>query len=262
MRAILLKDHHHSTAPDLAAQRPYVLADLGVEVFGGIVLNSYVGGLNPYAVDLTLRMGGRMVWFPTISSANHIRRTAADPELKFPQQSGRALPEAEVEVVDARGELLPAAREVLRLIAEADAAVSPGHLTLDEQRAVLEVAVAAGVRRMIVNHPGFMLEASVEECRELTRLGAYVEHSVAYHLAEHDFGTWDASRLAAWIDGIGPDRTIIATDLGQAGQRHQHPQPVDGLRLIASQLLDLGVREAELELMLKRNPSWVLGLED
>jgi hypothetical protein len=107
-----------------------------------------------------------------------------------------------------------------------------------------------------------MLEAGVEECRELTRLGAYVEHSVAYHLAEHDFGTWDARRLAEWIDGIGPERTIIATDLGQAGQHHQHPQPVEGLRILVGQLLDLGVREADLELMLKRNPSYVLGLED
>src|SRR5918999_618044 len=88
LRAILIKDHHHSTAPDLASLGPHLLRDLGVQVFGGGVLNSYVGGLNPYAVDLTLRLGGRMVWFPTISSANHIRHLQADASLKFPDQQG------------------------------------------------------------------------------------------------------------------------------------------------------------------------------
>ena len=43
-----------------------------MKVFGGVALNQTVGGLNPYAVELALRMGGRMVWFPTLSSAAHI----------------------------------------------------------------------------------------------------------------------------------------------------------------------------------------------
>lgn len=258
LRAVLMKDHHHSTVTDLACVGPYLLRQLGVQVFGGVVLNGYVGGINPYVVDLTLRLGGRMVWFPTISSANHIRHLQADAALKFPSQAEER-PETSVPVLDERGEVLPAAREILARIAEADAAMSPGHLSVEEIFPLLHAAREAGIRRLLVNHPGFMVEASQEQARAFTRLGAYIEHSVAYHHPDHDFHTWSVERLVHWIDAIGPDRTIIATDLGQRGARN--PMPVDGLRWLVGQLLDRGVPEADLELMLKRNPAWVLGLE-
>ena len=48
------------------------LSGLSTEVYGGIALNQWVGGINPYAVELCLRMGGRCVWFPTVSSSAHI----------------------------------------------------------------------------------------------------------------------------------------------------------------------------------------------
>jgi hypothetical protein len=259
LRAILIKDHHHATAPDLEALRPHLLRQLHLGVFGGVVLNSYVGGLNPYVVDLTLRLGGRMVWFPTISSANHIRHLQADAALKFPDQRAER-PETPVAVLDERGEPLPAAREILGQLAAADAAFSPGHLTVEEIFPLLHAARAAGVRRMLVNHPGFMVEATEEQAREFTRLGAYIEHSVAYHHPDHDFCSWPLERLAHWIDAVGPERTILASDLGQRGARN--PNPVAGLRDVVGRLLDLGVREADLELMLKRNPAWILGLDD
>ena len=36
-------------------------------VFGGLVLNNSVGGLNPAAVKASAEIGGKFVWFPTIS---------------------------------------------------------------------------------------------------------------------------------------------------------------------------------------------------
>ena len=258
MRAILVKDHHHATAPDLVPLRTHLFGDLAVEVFGGVVLNSYVGGLNPYVVELTIRLGGRMVWFPTISSANHIRHAQAEPNLKFPTQERPERPEVPIPVLDDRGEVLPAAREILGLIAEADVALSPGHLSIDEVFPLLHAAREAGVRRILVNHPGFVLEATVEQARELTRLGAYIEHSVAYHHPDHDFYTWSVERLVRWIDAIGPEYTVLATDLGQKGR--VNPQPVAGLRYMVGQLLDRGIKERDLELMIKNNPAWLLGL--
>jgi len=259
MRAILLKDHHHSTAPDVAALRP-VLKDLRVQVFGGIVLNSYVGGLNPYAVELTIRLGGRMVWFPTISSANHIRHTQTEPSLKFPRQERAERPEMPIPVLDERGQVLPSVHEILGLIAEADVALSPGHLAFAEVVPLLRAAQQAGVRRMLVNHPGFVLEATIEQVRELVRLGAYIEHSVAYHHPEHDFSTWPIERLVEWIVALGPEHTVLASDLGQRGQK-SNPQPVAGMRDMLGWLLDRGVREQDLELMVKQNPAWLLGLD-
>src|SRR5690606_39312866 len=70
LRAILVKSHHHNTVMDLLAMRPQ-LADAPTPVYGGVALNSEVGGMNPSAVAVSRRMGGRCVWAPTVSARQH-----------------------------------------------------------------------------------------------------------------------------------------------------------------------------------------------
>src|SRR5690242_3983206 len=53
---VVLKSHEGSTVERAAMA--------GDGVFGGIVLNSPVGGANPDAVEVAARMGGRVVWMP------------------------------------------------------------------------------------------------------------------------------------------------------------------------------------------------------
>src|SRR3569833_4742721 len=62
MRAMVAKSHHHNTQMDILAMKGR-LADVKAPGFGGIALNSTVGGLNVHAVRMTLRMGGKVVWF-------------------------------------------------------------------------------------------------------------------------------------------------------------------------------------------------------
>ena len=258
MRAIVVKSHHHSTAPDLVTLNKHVLGDLSVRVFGCVALNGYVGGLNPYVVDMTLRMGGKIVWFPTISAANHIRHFEAHSIPNFPTQEQRALPEVPVQVLDEHGEPLPAARQILGLIAEADACMSPGHVNVEEALALVRAARDAGVKRILVNHPDFLLEPTDAQMRELVQLGAYVEHAASQHLIGEPCYEFPMENLLRWIDLVGPERTLIGSDLGQK----KNPPPVYGLRKIAGQLLDRGIQEADLELMFKKNGAFLLGLDD
>ena len=79
MRAIVVKSHHHDTATDVAALRAHGIDASGIDVFGGIALNTQVGGLNPHAVNLSLAMGGKVVWFPTIASPKHIEHHREHP---------------------------------------------------------------------------------------------------------------------------------------------------------------------------------------
>ena len=97
-----------------------------VRVFGGIALNSAVGGLNPHAVDLALKLGGRIVWFPTIASPQHIAHHAAHPDLKFPKLAVHVRPERPVDVFD---ESVSAAEvhDIIGLIKEHDAILASGH---------------------------------------------------------------------------------------------------------------------------------------
>ena len=79
MRALVLKNHVSMTA-DRAVLVMKVVP--GIEIFGGIVLNNAVGGVNPAAVEWMHRMSGgrgKVVWLPTFDSDMHIK-TLVDPK--------------------------------------------------------------------------------------------------------------------------------------------------------------------------------------
>ena len=257
MRAIVVKSHHHSTVTDvLALGRD--LNGLPVKVFGGIALNSAVGGLNPYAVDLALKLGGRIVWFPTIGSPQHIAHHAAHPDLKFPKLAVHVREERPIDVLDENGELRPEVYDIIGLIKEHDAILASGHMAPDRILAVFEAAHAAGVRRLLVNHPNFVVEATHEQGRRFVELGAVIEHSLCMYDDRSSFYNWDIDVLLGWIGAVGADRSTLGSDLGQM----KNPLPSEAFTNIVGQLLDAGLGEADVEAMVRRNPARLLDLED
>jgi hypothetical protein len=54
----------------------------------------------------------------------------------------------------------------------------------------------------------------------------------------------------------GVERTVLASDLGQAG----NPLPREGLRRVASRLLERGLAAGDIRRLVATNPSQVLGL--
>jgi len=257
MRAIVVKSHHHSTVTDvLALGRD--LNGLPVKVYGGIALNSAVGGLNPYAVDLALKLGGRIVWFPTIGSPQHIAHHAAHPDLKFPKLAVHVREERPIDVLDEDGELRPEVHDIIGLIKEHDAILASGHMAPDRILAVFEAAHAAGVRRLLVNHPNFVVEATHEQGRRFVELGAVIEHSLCMYDDRSSFYNWDIDVLLGWIGAVGADRSTLGSDLGQM----KNPLPSEAFTNIVGQLLDAGLGEADVEAMVRRNPARLLDLED
>ncbi|TPW78250.1 DUF6282 family protein [Schumannella sp. 10F1B-5-1] len=253
MRAILIKSHHHNTVMDLLAMQPQ-FEGIGTKAFGGIALNNQVGGINPYAVEMSLRMGGKAVWLPTFSSAQHI---AAHPEGGgFPTASVE-LSNTEVSVHGADGALLPEMTRVVDLVAESGALLSGGHLDGPTIEEAFTLAKERGVERMIVAHPNFVIDADYAQAQRLVDLGAYVEHEVSMYDPE---GTkkWDPKILLDWIETIGPEHTTLASDLGQPNR----PLPVDAFIRVGEILLDLGVSERDLQRMTRDNPGYLLGLDD
>jgi hypothetical protein len=257
MRAIVVKSHHHSTVTDvLALGRD--LNGLPVKVFGGIALNSAVGGLNPHAVDLALKLGGRIVWFPTIGSPQHIAHHAAHPDLKFPKLAVHVREERPVDVLDENGELRPEVHDIIGLIKEHDAILASGHMAPDRILAVFEAAHAAGVTRLLVNHPNFVVEATHEQGRRFVELGAVIEHSLCMYDDRSSFYNWDIDVLLGWISAVGADRSTLGSDLGQM----KNPLPSEAFTNIVGQLLDAGLGEADVEAMVRRNPARLLDLGD
>ncbi|WP_236796496.1 DUF6282 family protein [Amycolatopsis sp. GM8] len=252
MRAIVVKSHHHNTVMDVLAMAPR-LRELSTQVFGGIALNSFVGGLNPHAVRMSLRMGGKVVWFPTMSSGRHIE---CHPEGSgFPTETVPLTCER-IDIVDERGELKPEVGEILDVIGETGALLSGGHMYPEYIRQLFEAAGRKGIRRLIVNHPNFVIGAEPEQCLEFVRLGAFIEHEVGMYDTEGNM-RWDPKLLLDWISRIGPEHTVLSSDLGQA----TNPAPVDAYLRVCGALLDLGLPEKDLQRMTRDNPSYLLGLD-
>lgn len=255
MRAVALKSHHHCTATDVAALAAEGLDTGGVTVVGGIVLNSQVGGFNPHAVALSLALGGRIVWLPTISSPAHIAHVDHG-SANFPSATVSLPPEPAIDAVGPDGAIRAEVREVLRLVAEADAILASGHLPAASIVAVFELAHELGVRRLLVNHPNFIVGASVQDVRRLVELGAYVEHATCMYDDDSRFKSFDLPELVGWIKAIGCERSMLASDLGQDG----NPLPAESFRTILQALRAEGFTERELRLMVADNPAALLGL--
>jgi Family of unknown function (DUF6282) len=255
--AIVVKSHHHSTVMDVLALEQAGVDHGGAKLFGGIALNGPVGGINPKAVDLALKMGGRIVWFPTIGSEQHIRHHAEHPNLKFPKLSIHLDPEEPIEVLNGDGGVTDDVYKILESIKEHDAILASGHMAPRQITAVFEAAREVGVERMLVNHPNFVIEATFDEARRWMELGAYIEHSLCMYDEESSFHNWDIDTLVEWIEAIGPERSTLGSDLGQMN----NPLPTDSFRKIVGRLLERGTSDDTIRSLVARNPAELLGTD-
>lgn len=256
-KAILFKDHYYSVTPvvQLLAQR---YAKSGVSLLSGIALNNAVGGLNRYAVDHTLKLGGRIVWMPTFSAANHIdcHRTDAKFHEKFPSPKEAMLAPTPLRVIDQRGKLLDEVCVILDLIADHDAVLSAGHLHISEIWPLFEAAKQRGVRRLLVNHPNYVIGATLADIRSLAAMGAYLEHSVCMYVEGSRFKFYDPATLRSLVEAGTVERTILGSDLGQSG----NPLPVDGFRAVIRLCLEIGFSEEAIRKMVGLNAASLMDL--
>jgi hypothetical protein len=253
MRAIVAKSHHNPTASDALGVRTSTTAPKDVDVFGGIVLNTHVGGFNPDAVNVALALGARIVWLPTISSPVHIEHAA---HIKFPTASAPMRADRPVDIWTRSGKVRRNVLAVLKEIAVADAVLASGHLSPTSIIRTFEEARALGVTRLLVNHPNFIVNATRSEVRKMVELGAYVEHAACHYDDRSKFKSFPAETLAEWIRAIGPERSVIASDLGQAG----NPLPAESLAETARMLRRDGMSMKEVRTMFADNPARLLGL--
>ena len=251
MAAVALKDHYYSVTPSVRLLEKYEFSDSPLRLLSGIVLNNAVGGFNTYAVEHTLKLGGRIVWMPTISAANHIRQTRRSSALP----KGH-LPPTALSVLDERGVLLDSVRSILDLIARHDAVLATGHLHLSEILPLLAEARDRGVSRLLVNHPSFLVGAEAADMTELANMGAYLEHC-AYMLVDRPDQRHHGAAFKSFIQAGGIERTILSSDLGQI----THPPPVEGLRALIRLCLELGYGDEEVRQMVSVNAATLVGID-
>ncbi len=252
-RAILIKDHYYVGTP-VANLLNRHFAHLKVTVLSGVPLNNPSGDFNLFAVDHGIKLGAKLVWMPTFSARNHL---AGAHKTSFPRTRMAMLPPAPLTALDERGALREDVKPILDLIAEHDVVLSAGHLNITEIFPLFEEAKRRGVRRLLVNHPTFLIGASHADIRRLVEMGAYIEHSISMFVPGSKGRIYEPKDLQALIEAGTIERTILGSDLGQAG----NCLPAVGFRQIICICLELGYSEGDIRRMINGNPAKLIGLD-
>jgi hypothetical protein len=252
MRGIVLKNHISETASRAALVMKVVP---GIEVFGGIVLNSAVGGVNPAAVEWMHRFygsRGKVVWLPTFESDKHVKT--------FSSRDAKGL------TVASNGVVSPEMETILKIVARENLVLATGHVHPEEIVAVVRKGKELGVKNMLITHgltnvPGL----TMAQAKEVVDMGALIEICFLQFMAGPDaplpfLKHWtqiNAKHVAAAAKELGAKSVLVSSDLGQSANM-THP---DGIEAAFTAIKKEGVADADIELMLKKNPARLLGLE-
>lgn len=256
LSAVLIKDHHVSTARDVYYINKYLQKDhVPVTLFGGIALNHSVGGLNPHAVEAALHFDARIVYLPTVSSRSHKEHhEKAVAGAHFPATVKKLLDAEPIYLLDENGKLPPTLKPILEQVRDAEAILSTGHLSVREIRAVLDLARDMGLKRVVVNHPTFITGASDADMVEFAAKGAMIEFSACMSDPRAKFYFISFEELCRLVRLIGVQSTSIGSDLGQ----HDTPPFVEGMMVVADGLMGAGMVREELALLFRENPKKLL----
>jgi hypothetical protein len=253
--AVVTKDHDYSgvmTAALISKHHP----ELRTKILSSIVLNNVVGGFNPYAVEHTAAMGGKVVWMPTLAAENHLRWEKTSNWV-HPASTQKMRPAVGIPVLDNNGTVRDDVKEVLDVIARNDMVLASGHLHVSETWLVFEEARRRGVTRLVLTHPEDIVDASMNDVKGMAAMGAFVEHSLCMFVEGSKFKTCSAEDLRQHIDAAGVDQTVLCSDLGQTGTI----SPLEGLRRGIRLCIDLGYDDMQIRKMVSSNAARMLGLE-
>ncbi len=239
MGGLVLKSHDYPTHPVAYTAGQAVP---GITLIGGVTLNMEVGGLNPMAVENTALMGGRVVWMPTFSARSDRQRRGLN---------------GGIYILDDQGRLAPEVYAILELVRSHDMVLATGHLSTEETMALVAESQNLGIRRVLVTHAttmAFWTGMTLEDMKTLAAMGAYIEHCL--HVIMPLSNRLPPKDLVEAILAVGPENCIISTDFGQ----DFHPMPAEGLRMGIATLLQAGMDEVEVGMLVKDNPARLMGL--
>lgn len=253
MRGAVLKSHFWPTVTNVYFLEKQIPE--GFKLFSSITLNVNCGGLAAYAIEAAASMGAKVVWMPTWSARNDQRVQSMSCMIK------RFIPSLEnykiegISVLDSQG-LVPEAKKIIQLAHEKDLILFTGHLSAAEGVEIARYAKEIGFKKLVFGHPDNpSINASIQEMKEVSSSGAYVEFCF--------LGTLPLLQrkhprdMVNLIREVGAERCILTTD---SFYDWVPPEP-EIMRMGIANLLELGISEDEMRMMVQHNPAKLLGLD-
>lgn len=253
-RGLVLKSIYSPNADRVELVRRVVP---GIELFGSLVLNHSVGGLNPEAVRTAIGFGAKVMWLPTVHAQHHFDHFGM-PTYPWLAQRAGSLPQASVQgitLLDAAGGLKPEVQEILSLAKAGGLVTGTGHIALDEVYAVARFGREIGYEKLVQTHVGWhATDWPLDDLKRLADLGMWFEFCVNPCMPNRQ--QQSPKKLSDTIRALGHGRCTAATDLGQ----HDNAHPIEGFRMWLRILKTLGHSATEIDLLARRNPAMLLDL--
>jgi hypothetical protein len=241
LAGFVLKSHEYPTQPLAWALNEEFEGSRGIHVTGALALDHAVGGLNPDALEVALRLGTRVIWGPTFDTAWSRER--------FGRWNSKT---PALTLLDAGGGLVDVFEVLLDLIAEHDATLCTGHASPDETLALVRAARGRSIRTVVTHATSFFIPLKVQQaCADL---GALVEQ--CGNPIYRDRGEAIRDLMLHEVRELGPEHVVLSTDLGQA----TNPLPSIGYGYWLQQFLEGGFTAEEVRRKVQENPRAALGI--
>ena len=255
------------------------------QTFGGLILNTVYGGMNPRAVKTALHYGdgARFISFGAHSTYFQAEREGHIVDGAFVPLS-TIYPKFKTEELDRCIRIPidedpgPELDEILGLLSEhKHVYLNTGHVSVDEALRLVELAPRYGIEKILVASSVTKI-ASDDQVRRMIAGGAVIEHTLAafthttpipktHYYVEKEYISIDEGMpggtkagvhtVARQVRDLGAEHFILATDFGV----YTLPTPVEGLREFIACMLDLGIPAADIKTMVRHNPAKLLGLD-
>jgi len=249
-RAIVIKTHMGDTSTRAALANHYnkvVNGQNNFTMYGGIVLNGCVGGINRSAVENCLKLGGKVVWLPTSSAHNHLAKLNK--------------PTAGCVEVTENGKVVPAMNDIFKLCKDYDVTLATSHVSPEEAFIVCEAARNARVKKLVVTHPEWWVVAmSIEDqIRIVKDYDVILERCYAQNSGV-GAGNGYISNLPGNLEiikTVGYKNVLISTDGGQV----ENPNWEVAYHNYIQYMADNGIPEEQIRYMSHDLPAYLLGIE-
>ena len=245
VRAIVLKSHNVPTA-----DRAYLVNRVAAEkypdvkftAFGGLCLNRPVGGLNPDAVETSLKLGAKVIWLPTNTAENHYRKNGKAPSKGV--------------VVTRDGKAVDELQDIFALVKQYNAVLATGHIGAEECFPVVEAARTAGVEKIVITHPEFWVVGMTQEQQaEIVKKYDVLLESVYAQPVNGSYKINIPDNIAA-MKAIGPEHFVISTDSGQTVNPYWYESYTTYFKAVSEVFTSEQVRK-----MTHDNPAWLLDID-
>jgi len=211
-------------------------------------------GAEPITLEATrdaLDDGVDAAWMPIFNSINTLSKVGVGAKGPMPEEEAKKIGYT---VIDEHGNLIPAVRDIIHLLADRGVPFSFAHGYHPELFALAEEVEKVGFDRAFIDHPfSPFVDLTVEEMKQFANAGIWLNFT--YDELSPLLGV-DPARMHDAIRAVGPEHCTLSSDAGEP----LFPNSVECMRLIRGYMRAFGLSDDEADLVTKVNPARVMGM--